>query len=431
MKNKNTLPLYVILYEEIRDKILSGEIPPSSKLPSIRGFAEKRGVSTTTIENTYQQLLIEGYIESSPKRGYYSIDIKQIPSIGMPKHQYLQKETQQTFNDTQSQNLFDIDAYRKIVNTLFIEDKSLYSACEPMGEPRLQRAIQKHLHTMRDVYSHPNSIVIGSGIQQLLIQLTPLFKKREVAYLKPAFSRAKNIFEFLEYTIHACDDIEDIIKAKPDIIYLSPSNIYPSGKVIPINDRLALIEYATQNNALIIEDDYNHLFRYNAYQIPAIHALSKGKNVIYIGSFSRNTLLSNRMSYMVLPDSLLAEYQSTLFTQTVSKIDQLAMARFIEEGHYLKHLKKLAKHSKRKNEALKLALNSHMINDHYTIYGLESNMHFVIRASNKTTFNQFSNKLDAQNFLYRTFDEQPLDILVPYSGIDIDDMPTVINRLFS
>ncbi len=430
MKKNNQKPLYIKLYESFRDRIVSGEIPPGTKMPSIRALSLKQQCSTTTAENAYQQLLIEGYVESRPKKGYFSLDVEAMPTNDVHNPRDAKKERDHFPNERQTEDLFDTDTYRKIMNTLFVEESDLYSPCLSTGERRFKEAIQYHLRTMRDVYTQTDNIVVASGIQQLLLQITPFIGERSAAYLKPGFKRAITLFETLDYTMHACEDIDALIDAKPNLIYLSPSNTYPSGNVIPIGERQKLIKYARDNDAYIVEDDYNFLFRYNAYQIPAIHSLSKGNRVIYVGSFSRNTLISFRMSYMVLPDTLRERYDPDRFTQTISKIDQLTMARFIIEGHYQRHLKRLANRSKKKNDSLKFALKPYLNNDdEYSIYGLQSNMHFVISTNTEKTKKQILNRLHKLNFTYRTFRERPGDIVVPYSGIPNEKMENVIGFL--
>jgi len=429
--NKTHKPLYFVLYESLKEKIIHKAIKPGSKLPSIRELARNQNISTTTVENAYQQLLIEGYIESRPKSGYYALDVNPPLKTTPINNASSTSKKSSPLNDAQNPDFFNTDIYRKIVNNIYASNQDLFTPCQSSGETELKKAIQAHLHKLRNVYTLDDSIIITSGIQQMIMQITPYIKKRVVAYLKPGFSRALNMFETLGYELIGCESVESLLKEKASIIYLSPSNTYPSGEVIPIQAREKLIHYAKQNNAYILEDDYNHLFRYNAYQIPAMVSLSGGENVIYVGSFSRNTLISMRLGYMVLPPSLKSIYDSNRFTQTVSKIEQLAMADFIQQGHYQRHLKQLAKKSKRQNDLIKSALKPYMENPKYQIYGLQSNMHFVITAHDNMVKQKFVKNLEKHNLTYRTFEEKPLDLLVPYSGIDQSKIQKTIDKIFS
>ncbi len=424
-------PLYFAMYESLKENIINKAIKPGSKLPSIRSLARNQNISTTTVENAYQQLLIEGYIESKPKSGYYALDIASPPKINIPNEQTVKADTIGAKNDAQNPDAFKTDLYRKIVNNLYASSDLLFTPCHHSGEPALKSAIQSHLHRMREVFTTEDSIIITSGIQQMIVQLTPYIKNRSVAYLTPGFKRALNMFETLGYELIGCETTDELTKHNANLIYLSPSNTYPSGEVIPIQAREKLIQYAQNHDAYILEDDYNHLFRYNAYQIPAMISLSGGEHVIYIGSFSRNTLISMRLGYMILPPSIKKRYDYTRFTQTVSKIEQLAMAEFIHKGHYQRHLKQLANKSKRQNDLVKQALKPYMDVTHYSVYGLQSNMHFVVDTKTPSTKLLFEKTLKALNLTYRTFEDKPYEILVPYSGIPKEKIAHTIAYLFT
>jgi GntR family transcriptional regulator/MocR family aminotransferase len=407
------------------------KIPGNSKLESIRHAALHQGVSTTTMEHAYNQLQIEGYIKSIPRKGFY---VETLLKSSIENHRNTFKESQASnlpYNLAQSEDMFDLERYRKLMNEVLSNDSSLYQPCLPRGEIALKKAISNHLRRLRDVVTHYDNVFIASGIQQLIIALGEVFKDHAtVAYLKPGFKRALDAFELRGFTLTGYDSVEALLKTQPEIIYLSPSNLYPSGEVMPINERLAIIHHANENGTAILEDDYNHLFRYNAYQIPPIYTLSNKNNVIYLGSFSRSTLVSLRMSYMVVPDEFLKTDTFDKFAQTVSKPEQLTMARFIDEGHYKRHLNRLSRISKRKNDELKRALHPYMNQPSLSIYGLESNMHFVVHFVGYELKNMFKESLDAMDLAYIQFEEKPLDILVPYSGIPLMDMKKTMDEMF-
>lgn len=431
MKDSNTVtPLYLQLYRHTKRMIYEGKLPKDSKLQSIRQASLRHGVSTTTMEHAYNQLLIEGYIRSVPKKGYF---IETVPTAFKKSQHSAHKPSAShamPINIGQTQDMFDPDRYRKIMNEILSDDQRIFEPCHPTGEWSLKVAIAAHLRSARDVVTYPDNVLVAAGIQQLLVALGSLFNQRlVVAYLKPGFKRALDAFKMQGFTLEGFETIEALLQTKPDLIYLSPSNQYPSGAVMPIRERLDTIRHATRIGAYILEDDYNHLFRYNAYQIPTLHSLSSKKRVVYIGSFSRNTMVSLRMGYMVLPDTLLEAYDADAFAQTVSKPEQLTMARFIEEGHYRRHLKRLSKISKRKNDALKTALEPYRSNDRLDIYGLESNMHFVIRLKHTKDKEALMKTLESMAYAYRTFVERPMDVLIPYSGIPSSTMQTVMKTL--
>ncbi len=423
---------YLKIYERLKKNIHEGKIPKDSKLDSIRNAALHQGVSTTTMEHAYNQLLIEGYIRSVPRKGFY---IEAIPS-SMKNEKEITKpkgdEIQTPFNLAQTPDMFEVDRFRKIMNEVLANEVSIYTPCLPRGEWDLRKAIASHLRHARDVVCTPEEVLVASGIQQLIIALGEMeSKSKNVAYLKPGFSRALHAFRISGFSLNGFETVEALLKSNPDFIYLSPSNLYPSGEVMPINERMKIIEHANKQGTILLEDDYNHLFRYNAYQIPTLYSLSSKDNVVYIGSFSRSTLLSIRMSYMVIPGQL-EHHDVSVLAQTVSKPDQLTMAHFIERGHYQRHLKRLARLSKRKNDALKKAVEPYLEDGRFLVYGLESNMHFVIRLENAKDRMKIINQLKSMDMAFKTFDEErPMDVLVPYSGIEIDSMQPMIDQIMS
>ncbi len=422
--------LYQRVYEEYKKKIVKKVYEPQQKLPSIRGAAKHYGVSTTTIEHAYQQLLIEGYIYSKPKRGYYVEDLK-FMKIERPLEPHKALHENKPVNKRQHKDMFRLDRIRKIMNSVLTNNEKLYEDCLPTGEIELKVEIKKHLAKHRDVLLSHDQIIIASGTQQLLMWLAPLFENNtRVAYLKPGFKRAIQALQILGFETYGVNSVDEMIDAKAKILFVSPSNLYPSGEVMPIKERLELIQYAQSQNAYIIEDDYNHIFRYNAYQIPPIHQLAEGQNVIYIGSFSMNTLLSIRMSYMGLPLDLAKALNRDTLAQTVSKIDQLMMAQFLASKDYEKHLRYLSRYSKKRNEALQKALEPWMSSENFTISGLQSNMHLLIHCQKLSIKKQIIQNLKKLNYAYTTFEEDKYLILLPYRGIPKERFDSIFEKLF-
>ena len=429
--NRNRTVLYQKIYDDFKEKITNGWYEAHSKLPSIRQAAKNNGLSTTTIEHAYQQLSIEGYIYSLPKSGYY---VEDLTFVEIQKSADIGDETtyRPALNQRQTKDMFNLNRVRMIMNRVLTDNDQLYEDCHPTGELALKKEIQKHLAKQRNVLLRPQQMIVASGTQQLIMWLSSMIDSHTcVAYLKPGFKRALQAFKTTGFRCMGQNTVDDLIRAEAKIIFISPSNLYPSGDVLPVKERLKLIRYAQDNDAYIIEDDYNHMFRYNAYQIPTIHQLSKGHNVIYIGSFSRNTLLSIRMSYMGLPLALVRDVNHSLFAQSVSKIDQLMMADFLSSGEYQKHLRQLARYSKKRNDNLKIALDPWMDANHFSISGLQSNMHLLITCYNQATKAKFIKNLENLNFAYTTFEANPRLLLIPYSGIPMHRFETLFNTLFA
>ncbi len=423
-------PLYLQLYNYFKNAILSNELPAYTKLPSIRQLASKHAISKTTIEKAYNQLSIEGFIQSQPKSGYYVLPIKK--STNNLTKTALSFSTEVTFpNIAQPVNTFDMDGLKKALNhVVYNQYDALYHPPKSSGENELKDAIMQHLRNERGVKGSHLQMIIGSGIQNHLITLSMILPKRTVGYIVPLFYNAETMFKLLNYTLVPCQNLDEMLKKSLDLIYISPSNLYPSGDVIPFNERMRLIDYAKKHNAYILEDDYNYIYRHNAFQIPSIQGLSNAQNVIYIGSFTRQVLPSFRISYMVLPASLMTRYNKTdKLTQTVSIIDQLTMAEYIKSGLYQKHLKKLSAFSKKQNEAMResLAFLSNSSTIQYA--GLDSNLHVLFHFKDPRILNYFSELLSKIPWYYRRLKEWPNTVLLPYHGFTKNDFSTLTTLL--
>ncbi|TVP93821.1 MAG: PLP-dependent aminotransferase family protein, partial [Acholeplasmatales bacterium] len=326
---------------------------------------------------------------------------------------------------------FDLSALRKAYqHVLGAAHPALFQPADKAGETALRKAILQHLIEIRELTGTVQQVLIASGIQNHLMLLAAVHKPRTIAFIEPLFDRAKNVFDLLDIQLVPCADFAMLCQVEADWMYLSPSNSYPGGDVLSIKDRLDIIEHARQCGAFIIEDDYNHLFRYNAYQIPAIQGLAKGERVIYIGAFSRTMPISMRISYMVLPLAMLTRFPSDLpLAQTVSTIDQLAMADFMTSGAYTRQLRKLSGFAKRHN-----ALVSSLVEQHkpasIDVWGLASNMHMMMTAHDARTCQRIKALLTTQNLYYRPFENPPHTLLFPYGGLDETTLSASLIKVF-
>ena len=424
--------LYQEVYQSIKTKITNQVYKVDHKLSSIRQYAKQSGYSTTTIERAYEQLLIEGYIYSMPRSGFYVAKIDQLHPSDV--HQEVEAYTFNYYQNNQfTHDLFDIKQYKSIVNKVFNYEKdALYTELDIRGEEILREEIKKYVLKEREIEVDKDQIIIGPGIQYLLHILINITTSKKVTYLKPAFEKAMSIFQSYDYERIPCKDISEITKKKTHFIYLSPSNIYPSGEVLKIQDRTTIINYANDSDAYIIEDDYNFLFKYHTSVIPSMYSIDQYDRVIYLGSFSKTLLPSSRISYMILPPKLYAMFlqKITLFSQGVSKLEQYSLAYFMKEGLFYRHTKKLLSLYKLKNETIIKALNIYKEKGQYELSSNDSNMHVVIHFKNKIQFEQMITKLTCLKLGYYRIPDTK-DILFPYSGLQLKNIPDLVKKLFS
>ncbi len=428
---KMNIPLYQRLYEDIKYKIRRNEYKKNTKLESIRSLAKRLDISTTTVEKAYNQLLIEGYITSIPRSGYV---VLAVDLLEHSKHKPLVEPIITPFhpNTKLTEDLFDIKNYKAIINKVInYESEKLYTECDPRGELELREEIRKYVLTERDVKCDVNQIVIGPGIQNLLHILLNISRKKSVTYLTPEFKKAMDVFRAYNYTLKPRKTIKEISRIKADYLYISPSNIYPTGEVIKVRSRNDIIKWSKQNNSYIIEDDYNYFLRYNSYTVPSIHSYNNGENVIYMGSFSKIFLPSLRLSFMILPVPLYNIYKENYsrFSQGVSKLEQLTLSRYMKEGCFRRHTKKLYNLYKEKNEAITNALISQNKHNNFSIRGNDSNLHVILDFKTKYYLNTFIRNCERYSLYYERINDSN-SIIFPYSGIETKDINKLIKDLF-
>lgn len=421
---------YQELFQEIKTQITNNILKSNTKLDSIRTVAKRRNLSTTTVEKAYIQLFVEGYIYSKPKSGYYVSNIEKIvPQDSISQIESIPVTLSQ--NNALTEDMFDMKTYKSIINRVInYYSNELLHECAPNGEVMLREEIRKYVLKERDVKCNINQIIIGPGIQSLLHTLLSLKDYETISYLSPGFTKALNMFSLKGYQLFSHKSISNILSSTTDYLYISPSNIYPTGESLKIQDRVQLIKWAQSNDTYIIEDDYNFFIKYNNYTVPSIHSLDQAR-VIYMGSFSKTLLPSMRISFMILPESLYTLYQKKYqtFSQGVSKLEQLSLALYLKEGLFYRHTKKLYNTYKKKNEIFQDAISYYIQNEIITLRGTDSNLHVIIEFKKEEDFKQFTHNCQSRNYKYTIIDDQK-SVLFPYSGIRNEDMSKTIHNLF-
>lgn len=340
LKESNEL-LYLQVYNYYKDLILSGNLLPGTKLPSIRKCASQLEISRTTAENAYLYLAAEGYIISKPQSGYYVTDIAKKKE----KYDAIKKQTEkseQVLYDfcatTIDEDSFNLNLWRRYIKSALRQEERLLSYGESQGEYELREAVCKYLNSHRNVMCTPDSIVVGAGFQSLLHILCPLLQEYKRVWIQDAgFTKGQAIFN--DYGFSLVD-----VEKNADILYVTPSHMNNLGDVMPVPKRLELLHQIQDKNTLIIEDDFDSEFCYNR-PAPSLQGLDSGEHVIYLCTFSRLLLPSIRISFMILPPSLLALYQKKkdLYNQTASKAEQIALCQYIRDGHLEAQIRKTQK----------------------------------------------------------------------------------------
>ncbi len=357
-KNLKT-PLYRQIYNYIKEAIFNQDIKPDEKLPSLRSLARNLEISITTIEQAYSQLEAEGYVFSKANSGYYvKAKLNMVQKGGNvddtdPGHGISAFGDNPYYYDSEC---FSFERYKKCINKVINEfQDSLNHQSTSQGEPFLRQEISRYLYQSRGVRASIDQIVIGAGTQQLATLVVAILRMLELnvfvvedpSYI-PVIDTFKNShFSTLKVPVNRDGvAISQLPTNIPCVLYTAPSNQFPTGAFMPIDKRIEAINWANKNRSYIIEDDYDSELRYLSKPIPAMQGLDKhSQAIIYLGSFSSTMYQSFRISYLILPNSLLEHYSKIKdeYNQTCSKLEQLALAQFMHSGDYQKGIKKMRK----------------------------------------------------------------------------------------
>lgn len=387
LKNQAGLPYYEQIYSFLKKEIKTGNLKPAARLPSTRLLAAHLKVSRSTTQMAYDQLLSEGYIESVPCKGYYVLGIDGLVHTGQdqggkaslflepPKPFPVQdkRDSLSCLVDFSPRGIdldgFPFNTWRKISkNTLVDDNREMFATGDPQGEPAFREVIRSYLHSARGVSCDPDQIIVGAGSEYLLMLLSQILGRGcIIAMENPTYKQAYRVFDSLGYEVVPVHmdksgmSVELLEESGADIAYIMPSHQYPTGIVMPVKRRQELLKWAgDKKGRYLIEDDYDSEFRFKGKPIPALQGMDTGERVIYLGTFSKSIAPAIRVSYLVLPNPLLAIYRKRVnfYASTVSRIDQNILYQFMLEGHYERHLNRMRAIYKAKHDALTAGLKA-------------------------------------------------------------------------
>ncbi len=401
LQTKSKTPLYEQIYRYIKREIQEGRIASGEKLPSTRALCRHLEVSRSTVEMAYEQLLSEGYIEARACRGYYAARLDGLYQLAEPEPVKTEKKNSDhkkydydfTPNGVDLKS-FPYNIWRRLSRECLIDDRAeLFRLGDPRGEYGLRNAISSYLHQARGVNCTPEQIIVGAGSDYLLMLLAAVMGQgHRVALENPTYRQAYRLFENLAYEVCTVDldgkgmRVDELEKTEADIAFVMPSHQYPLGVVMPLRRRMELLKWANdKENRYIIEDDYDSEFRYKGKPIPALQGYDACGKVIYVGTFSKSIAPSIRMSYMVLPEPLLQKYEErcSFISSTVSKVDQLILQKFIEQGYFERHLNKTRALYKNRHDVLLSCLKE--IPADFNVSGENAGVHLLLHFHNGKT----------------------------------------------
>lgn len=411
-------PLHQQLYRQIRDELRSGNFSRgSSRLPSSRALAVDLSISRMTVNLAFSELYAEGYLVAKAGSGTFvadplpdsflsagkaglSLQTKQETRVSNRVNKIPDSRVGQEFDlgptgvapgvlltsGIPAVDEFPLAVWERLrAQVLAKKGANLLRYGSNRGDADLRKAVAAYLCDFRGAHCHPDQILVVAGMQQaMLISAMAVLDPGDGAWIEdPGFHQARRVFALAGAAIVPRPvDAEGIVihgapsRPSPRIIYVTPSHQFPLGVTMSLKRRKALLEFAQARGAYILEDDYNAEFRFSGPPLPCLQGLDRSGRVIYAGTMSKILYPSLRLGYLLVPAPLTDAVAKlrTAMDQHSPTIDQATLARFITEGFYLSHVRRIRKIYSERREVFIEQFNK-LLGDRFTLEIADAGLH--------------------------------------------------------
>lgn len=409
------------LFHAVREKIIEGLWPKGGKLPSTRKLAIELQISRNTVIFAYEQLAAEGYINSKKGSGFYvavklpeqylfesspsiypSLDSRQVLETSETSVETADKAASSCVKPLNMNSAFapgvpDLSAFPQAKWQRFIQRhisrNHLLGNQSVQGELSLREALNDYLASSRSVRCNPERIIITSGAQQALsiAVMATLDRDSTVLMEDPGYIQMRKVLQLFGVPIenvkvheHQGLDLSAVLKSDAQALYVTPSNQYPMGTTLNTEQRLKLIEWATQKNRWIIEDDYDSEFQFAHRPYTSLQGLAgqlgQDEHVLYIGSFSKVMFNGLRLGYLVAPEHLVERcltIKDALSGDSPTHA-QAALADFIVEGELLRHIRKMRRLYQAKHQTMVAAI-TRIFSERLKVISQAAGLHITVK----------------------------------------------------
>lgn len=408
-------PLYRQLYERLRLAILEGQLERGARLPSTRALASELGISRATATLAYEQLVSEGYLEGRGGQG--TTVARRLPRAAQEAHldRRLAREDERPVGRTAALacevhdalpdeaphgrgsfrtgepalDLFPYELWARLV-ARNARDGLARQAHEqpPAGFEALREAIVAHIAITRGVRCTAEQVIITTGAQGALnLVARTLLNPGDAAWVEnPGYFGVHGALRatgarLVPVPVDAAGlDVAAGQRRAPDarLVAVTPSHQFPTGVTLSMERRLELLAWAQHHGAWIVEDDYDSEFRFCGRPLEALQGLDRSGRVLYVGSFSKTLFPALRLGYLVAPADLV---RPLLAMRRVIDghgpiLEQLALAEFLREGHYARHLRRMLRRYRQRRDLLVLELRQQLA-DVLEVWTPEAGIHLV------------------------------------------------------
>ncbi|MFY9805480.1 MAG: PLP-dependent aminotransferase family protein [Candidatus Acidiferrales bacterium] len=423
-------PLFQQVYRGLRQAILSGTFRAADRLPSTRDLAQELRISRTVVLLAYDQLVAEGFAAGRGGSGTY---VSQGLAAGRPKTRQKSARLQLSRYGDAAKHIassvdfpgrrsiplrydfayggrgdvetFPFEMWRRILlrhaRTAPVRELDYGAAA---GSLALREAITIHVRRARAVLCDPSQVIVVNGSQQALDLIARVLIEpgAPVAIEDPQYQGTREIFRTAgARLLPVAVDRDGLNPSKlpktARIAFVTPSHQFPTGAILPLARRLALLDWARRKDAVIVEDDYDGEFRYEGQPLESLQGLDTEGRVIYLGTFSRTIFSALRIGYLIAPKSLVPALTAAkwLCDRHTATLEQETLAEFIATGMYERHLRRIRRRNTAHREALLEAVHKYL-GDRVAITGDGAGTHVVLWPRKRISENKIIEKAAAQ-----------------------------------
>lgn len=470
IERDSEVPLKTQLADQLRQAILSGDLRIGQAMPSSRRLAEDLKIARSTVIETYQQLISEGYLQTvAASRTMVSSKLPDISVVSAAKRKVAglsffgqQASTVDTrekrFNPLEigfyywrtDFNELPLEQWARVLwrKTRQPEDRLLDFAPDRAGARVLREAIAQRVVSRRGIECTAEQVIILLGFQQamdLIIRVHIDPAKDTVALEDPCFPEFRKTLEFYNMEIEniavdndgiRVEQLAQLSNEAPKLVFVTPSHQFPTGAVLSLPRRLELLRWASEHDSIIIEDDYDNEYDYGPRSIPALKGLDRTDNVVYVSTFTKALYPSVGLGYVIAPPTLAAVYSNArrIASDPVPQQWQEAVADFIIEGQMTRHCKRMLSLYDEKRRVLISALRK-TFGDRVTVSGGGSGLHVLVKFDLGLEAHEIERRatsvgvgiMSTIGFYGRT--QKKAEFIFGYGGLELSEIREGIRRL--
>ncbi len=350
-------PAYLRIYRQLREEITCGACPYGTRLPSKRTLAEEFGVSVIPVEHAYELLCEEGYAEARERSGYFVIYREDdfVSRAGVAEESLLPPAPTHS-----AQTEFPFTLLARTMRRVLLDCGEKILAKSPNhGCPELRQALSRYLIRSCGIAARPEQIIVGSGAEYLyglVVQL--LGRDRVFALENPSYEKIRRVYEANGVRCQLLrlgpDGIPsaELERTEATVLHVTPFHSFPSGVTASASRRAEYLRWAERRDGFLIEDNYDAELTVSRKNEDTLFALSGGRRVLYLNTFSRTIAPSIRVGYMILPEDLLETFERILgfYSCTVPVFEQYVLAELLQSGDFERHVNRVRRARRRKEQ---------------------------------------------------------------------------------